>query len=1086
MPMFSAGHGCFFYIEHSNQTFKIMKITIRKIVLFTVSMMAFISPMFSQTLPPMFVSELVSSGWDQVEGFTFDANKNMYVWEKNGYVWKVDSNGVKAATPLVNIREEVGGWRDHGLNGFALDPAFMTNGYIYLMYTVDRHHLLKFNTPQYNANTDEYFNATIIRVTRYQVDVANNNFNTLVPNSRFVLVGTTKKNGIPLLHESHSGGQLVFGDDGTLLISTGDGASYNVVDQGSSSDTYWSQALTDSIIRPAENVGAFRSQLVNCLAGKILRIDPMTGAGLPSNPFYNPLDPQEARSKVWCLGLRNPFRMTIRRGSGNIDPTAADPGTLYIGDVGWTLWEDLHTADAPGQNFGWPLYEGIDPNTSYQATNTQNLDAPNPLFGTGACTRQYFYFKELLKQATLDTSIHFMNPCNSSVQIPANIPVFFHERPDIDWKHGNQSRTPGYSGLNSTSFDLDNAASPVPGPRFGGNASCGGVWYESDRFPIDYQNSYFHADYGGSWIRNFSFDGNDKPVIVRNFGTNLGPVVFLNVHPSNGTLMYVKFPTEIRRIRYTGTINNPPRAVIQKDKIYGASPMTVNFDASLSSDPDNLPMTYLWEFGDGSTSTAISPSHLFTSLNSNPQSFWVRLTVTDNIGQTDKDSVRIFLNNTPPQVNITSFDNGDFYSILTPFYLPLQASVSDAEHPEPSLSYKWQTFLHHNVHEHFEAIDTNRVTQTYITPETCDEIFYYEIKLIVTDPEGLSTTVSQSVYPACDTAIANFTSSTVATCINQSIQFTNLSDQSSSFQWLFPGGVPSSSTDDDPVVTYSTKGTYDVTLISTNGVTTDTLFIPAYVTVYKTPTAAISPVSDVFFCNGSTVALHVSTNAASPAYTWYRNGVTVTGAGLDSLVASTSGNYKVRVTDSTGCSKVSRIAKLIKSPVVTVSANGPLSFCIGDSVVLTSQLSSRCLYQWYNTGTLIPGAQSSTYAAKTAGKFYVMITDTVLGCSRRSPSFIVTTPCRLDVAQLAAASLTATPNPASGAVQVTIKNAGSNTTSLRLIDMRGREVLSVPFAASGETEQRVEIPLTTVENGFYLLQLVDGVHNPFVKLSVLR
>jgi glucose/arabinose dehydrogenase len=69
----------------------------------------------------------------------------MFVWEKAGRVWIME-NGVKNPTPLIDISEEVGDWRDFGLLGFALDPGFLSNGHIYLLYVVDRHHLLNFGT----------------------------------------------------------------------------------------------------------------------------------------------------------------------------------------------------------------------------------------------------------------------------------------------------------------------------------------------------------------------------------------------------------------------------------------------------------------------------------------------------------------------------------------------------------------------------------------------------------------------------------------------------------------------------------------------------------------------------------------------------------------------------------------------------------------------------------------------------------------------------------------------------------------------------------------------------------------------------
>ena len=106
----------------------------------------------------------------------------------------VDTNGVKQPNPLVNISQEVGNWRDHGLNGFTLDPDFLNNGYIYLFYTVDRHHLINFGTPAYSYLINEYYDATIARVTRYQCNQATN-FTTIVPGSSHFLIGENKKNG---------------------------------------------------------------------------------------------------------------------------------------------------------------------------------------------------------------------------------------------------------------------------------------------------------------------------------------------------------------------------------------------------------------------------------------------------------------------------------------------------------------------------------------------------------------------------------------------------------------------------------------------------------------------------------------------------------------------------------------------------------------------------------------------------------------------------------------------------------------------------------------------------------------------------
>src|SRR5690606_17210408 len=186
----------------------------------------------------------------------------------------------------------------------------------------------------------------------------------------------------------HSTGSLAFGTDGTLLVSVGDGASYSSTDAGSANETYWQQAIADGIIRPEENVGALRSQMVNSFNGKILRLDPGTGDGLASNPWFDPTEPRAPRSRVWAMGLRNPYRFTVKPNSGSTDPTAGQPGTLFIGDVGWNLWEDLNVCTEGGMNFGWPLFEGFDPHSGYNNSAVQNRDAPNPLYNGVNCTQE--------------------------------------------------------------------------------------------------------------------------------------------------------------------------------------------------------------------------------------------------------------------------------------------------------------------------------------------------------------------------------------------------------------------------------------------------------------------------------------------------------------------------------------------------------------------------------------------------------------------------------------------------------------------------------------------------------------------------
>ncbi|MDB6130272.1 MAG: hypothetical protein JWM04_1379, partial [Verrucomicrobiales bacterium] len=124
----------------------------------------------------------------------------------------------------------------------------------------------------------------------------------------------------------HNGGSLQFGNEGFLYISTGDGANPNPPDPYNTG-----QDLRD-------------------LLGSILRIDvdhPSNGSayGIPSdNPFIKTTG---ARPEIWAFGLRNPWRMSFDKPTGN----------LWVGDVGWELWEMIYKVERGG-NYGWSIMEG--------------------------------------------------------------------------------------------------------------------------------------------------------------------------------------------------------------------------------------------------------------------------------------------------------------------------------------------------------------------------------------------------------------------------------------------------------------------------------------------------------------------------------------------------------------------------------------------------------------------------------------------------------------------------------------------------------------------------------------------------------
>ncbi|MEZ4830221.1 MAG: PQQ-dependent sugar dehydrogenase [Bacteroidia bacterium] len=644
--------------------------------------------------PPGFADQLVVGGFGKPEGLAFAPNGLMYVWDKPGIVYVVE-NGVKLPAPLIDISEEVANHNDLGLSGFALDPDFWANGYFYLLYNVDRHHLLHYGTPSYNPNANEYNNATIARLTRYTANVANG-YKTTLPGSRFVLLGDSIPDGVPVTAPSHSVGSLVFMLDKTLMVSVGD--SYS---GATPSLDYSDQAIIDGIADSLyKALGKYRAQYPFLMNGKILRLDPATGAGVSSNPYYDAVNPRSAQSRIWAMGFRNPFRMVFLPGTGDHNPSLGDPGTLMIGHVGHNDREELDMITTGGQNSGWPIFEGID-------TNFVNL-----------------------------------------ADLPAGWSTYVnHKQPAFEYQHGSAV---SHITAGGTVYTMG-AANPGFGNPTAGTCAMGGLFYEGNDFPALYRDVYYHVDFSDGWVKAIRLDANNEPDSVYDFIQNGPAITCMAASPTEPGLFYTDYyAKEVRKIVYAPA-NLPPTAVIIADTFWGPGPLTVQFDGSQSSDPDNDPMLFSWDFGDGSPlETSVSPTHVFSPPTSAPTKYVVKLTVTDDDLESHTDSVVISLNNTPPVIVSASIDNVYEYSMLGLTNVPLNAVVTDAEHGPSQLFYVWQTALYHSDHNHPEPDDTLKVTSTGLQPIGCDGVLYfYRVTLTVTDAAGLSATTHKDIYPDC-------------------------------------------------------------------------------------------------------------------------------------------------------------------------------------------------------------------------------------------------------------------------------------------------------------------------------------------------
>ncbi|MCP3140393.1 PQQ-dependent sugar dehydrogenase [Pyxidicoccus xibeiensis] len=265
--------------------------------------------------------EVVVSGLQLPTAFATLPDGRILIAEKSGVV-RLFKDGVLQPTPFIDLRDRVNDIHDRGLLGLTVDPAFATNGFVYLAYT-------------YDDDAIEDLEPKTARIARYTAVG-----DTASPSSEYVLLGRVVGRScndfppgtdcIPSDSASHSVGNLRFAPDGTLFVSLGDGARFDAVDDD-----------------------ALRAQDLDSLAGKLVRITRL-GEGLPSNPFWTG-DAGANRSKVWAYGLRNPYRFNLRPGTG----------VPYLGDVGWSTYEEINVASA-GANLGWPCYEGHYPQPGYE------------------------------------------------------------------------------------------------------------------------------------------------------------------------------------------------------------------------------------------------------------------------------------------------------------------------------------------------------------------------------------------------------------------------------------------------------------------------------------------------------------------------------------------------------------------------------------------------------------------------------------------------------------------------------------------------------------------------------------------------
>lgn len=224
-------------------------------------------------------------------------DSRLFVVEQDGLVkFFANDPAVSSASVFLDLSSRTNATGEEGLLGFAFDPDFASNGYVYAYYIAD-------------AGTASRTSV----IARYTANAARSS----VDRTTELRLFTT-----PQPYSNHNGGWIGFGPDRMLYVALGDGGSGNDP-QG------YAQNLSSPL-------------------GKMLRLNPANGEAPADNPFKAT---PGAEPRIWAYGLRNPFRSSFDRATGE----------LWAGDVGQNQHEEIDLITRGG-NYGWRAREGLHDN----------------------------------------------------------------------------------------------------------------------------------------------------------------------------------------------------------------------------------------------------------------------------------------------------------------------------------------------------------------------------------------------------------------------------------------------------------------------------------------------------------------------------------------------------------------------------------------------------------------------------------------------------------------------------------------------------------------------------------------------------
>ena len=432
------------------------------------------------------------------------------------------------------------------------------------------------------------------------------------------------------------------------------------------------------------------------------------------------------------------------------------------------------------------------------------------------------------------------------------------------------------------------------------------VDFEADQTTVQVGTTVHFTSHCSSNATAFSwtFDGGDPST-----STNANPSVTYNTPGvydvslragSSNILIYVNGVTETKRGYITvteGPVEPPQPDEVVADFVV-PSTLPAGQPITMQNRSQNA-TTYFWSFEGATpaTSTEENPTITYTHTGT----FAITLFVTNG---TNNDTKTVY-------VNVMDLANADFTASATT--INAGESVTFTNTSVNATTYYW-TFAGGDPQNSTEV----NPTVTYNTPGS------YSVTLFAASENSNDTETKTAYITVLPVTSADFVASATEVFVGESVTFTNLSENATSFFWSFEGGNPETSTEVNPVVTYNTPGFYNVSLFATNGHGSDLETKTEYIYVKAIATADFTVDATTVFVGEPVVFTNLSQNATS--YYWSFPGAepSTSQAENPEVVYQNAGVYSVTLFATNGSSSDMETKEGYITVVETVSIDNNL------------------------------------------------------------------------------------------------------------------------------------------------------------------